>query len=65
VGVSPASVGRTDRGVLQTIDVWQSTKPINNLRVVIWSGHIGSYKDQAPLLGKYLRKDLVNRGTLG
>ena len=33
--------------------------------VVIWSGHIGSYEDQAPLLGKYLRKDLVNRGTLG
>jgi hypothetical protein len=32
---------------------------------VIWSGHIGSYEDQAPLLGKYLRKDLVNRGTLG
>jgi hypothetical protein len=33
--------------------------------VVIWSGHIGSYEDHALLLGKYLRKDLVNQGTLG
>jgi hypothetical protein len=40
-------------------------KYTNNSTVVIWSGHIGSYEDQAPLLGKYLRKDLVNRGTLG
>ena len=37
----------------------------NNSTVVIWSGHIGSYENHAPLLGKYLRKDLVNRGTLG
>ena len=33
--------------------------------VVIWSGHIGSYEDQALLLGTYLRKDLVHEGTLG
>jgi len=33
--------------------------------VVIWGGHRGSYKDHAPLLGKYLRKDTVNRGTAG
>jgi hypothetical protein len=32
--------------------------------VVIWSGHIGLYEGQALLLGQYLRKDLVNRGTL-
>jgi hypothetical protein len=37
----------------------------NNSTVVIWSGHIGSYEGHAPLLGKYLHKDLVNRGTLG
>jgi len=33
--------------------------------VVIWDDHIGSYGNQAPLLGTYLRKDLVNWGTLG
>ena len=33
--------------------------------VVIWSGHIGSHEDHALLLGKDLRKDLVNQGTLG
>jgi hypothetical protein len=33
--------------------------------VVIWSGHIGSREDHALLLGKDLRKDLVNQGTLG
>jgi len=38
---------------------------VNNSPVVIWSGHIGSYEDHALLLGKYLRKNLVNRGTLG
>jgi hypothetical protein len=32
--------------------------------VVIWSGHIGSREDHALLLGKDLRKDLVNQGTL-
>ena len=38
---------------------------IRNSTVVIWGVHIGSYGNRAPLLGKYLRKDLVNRGTLG
>jgi hypothetical protein len=38
---------------------------INYSTVVIWSGHIGSREDHALLLGKDLRKDLVNQGTLG
>ena len=38
---------------------------LTNSTVVIWHGDIGSSKDHAPLLGKYLRKDLVNRGTPG
>jgi hypothetical protein len=33
--------------------------------VVIWSGPIGSREDHALLLGKDLRKDLVNPGPLG
>jgi hypothetical protein len=37
----------------------------NHSTVVIWSGHIGSHEDHALLLGKDLRKDLVNQGTLG
>ena len=50
-------------GQLSRMFIWGSF--VTNSTVVIWSGHIGSYEDHAPLLGKYLRKDLVNRGTLG
>jgi hypothetical protein len=39
--------------------------PYHYSTVVIWSGHIGSREDHALLLGKDLRKDLVNQGTLG
>jgi hypothetical protein len=46
---------------------WSQIHPgmsVNVSTVVIWSGHIGSREDHALLLGKDLRKDLVNQGTL-
>ena len=53
-----ATLAASDDPLAQRVFIIDST-------VVMWSGHIGSYADQVPLLGKYLRKDLVNWGTLG
>jgi hypothetical protein len=43
----------------------RSSKNITASTVVIWSGHVESYKDHRPLLGEYLCKDVVDRGALG
>lgn len=44
---------------------WSGYNLPSNSTVVIRDGHRRSYGNQAPLLGKYLRKNTLNWGTLG
>jgi hypothetical protein len=53
------------RDVRQRLLIDSGMGYVRDSTVVMWSGHIGSDEDHAPLLGNYLHKDLVNWGSLG